>query len=131
MAKNTKHVGLLLFACVKLFLFIIIIFASFLESVFGLDQGLGEGRRMPLGPPAAIQGPSEAPRAAQTSRSGSSGSGAGGDSRVRWAFGRGFPSRLIVLTLGRSPPPAAVLRFTTPTPGGPRLLPSPELSPAL
>ena len=52
---------------------------------------------------------------------------------MRWASGYGFPPRLIVRTLGRwcPPSPFAFLQFTTPTPQGPRLLPSPELSPAL
>lgn len=129
MAKTTKHVGLLLFAFVKLFLFIYFYF--FLgKGGFGWDQGLERDAECPLvsrQPPKARAGP----QAAQTSRSGYSGSGAGGESRVRSASGRGFPSRLIVRTLGSSPPPAAFLRFTTPTPRGPRLLPSPELSPAL
>lgn len=130
MAKNTKHVGLLLFAFVKLFLFYFL-FTSFLEKV--ASAGIKAWERDAECPLVSRQPPKAGagPQAAQTSRSGYSGSGAGGEPRVRSASGRGFPSRLIVLTLGSSPPPAAFLRFTTPTPRGPRLLPSPELSPAL
>lgn len=47
--------------CVKLFLFIYFFYFFLGKGGFGWDQGLGEGRRLSLGLPAAAQGPCRTP----------------------------------------------------------------------
>lgn len=121
-AKNTKHVGLLLFAFVKFFFFYFLLG----KGGLGSDQSLGEGRKMPLGLLAGGGGLSSAPSRANFPELRCGGPAAGGEPPVSSVSGYGFPAPRRPHFREMAPLPSAFPRFTTPTPRGLRLLPSPS-----
>lgn len=106
MAKNTKHVGLLLFAFVKFFLWFCVCVFFFFNFIpgkggFSLDKGLGEGGKISPGLRARDEGLSSAPSLANFPRQHGLVGQQEGSPGAHSAFRHSFSPRLSVCPLGR------------------------------